>query len=180
MEQKSLNLLIVGFLTLILGLALIGTVASNVLDKTQKIDVSNEGYNLTDIGCFQGGQVNGTGDADCNITVTNAPTGWKSYDCPLTRVVVTNNSGTALTLDTDYSVYVSTGVIQMFNTTDTEVTVNAEEMLIDYTYCGDEYLTSEFGRSTSNLIPGFFALALLGISLLLFYSVAKAEGVFNL
>ena len=45
--------------------------------------------------------------------------------------------------------------------------------LVDYTYCNEGYMDSSWGRTVINLVPGFFALAILGASLLLFYSVAK-------
>lgn len=179
MEQKNLNLLILGFLTLMIGLAIIGTVATSSLDKTTKDNVVDESYNLTGIGCYDAGQVNGTEDTDCNITLVYAPTSWKVLDCPLTKVVVTNTAGTALNLDTDYNLFASQGIVAMLNTTDTNETNMGDDVLIDYTYCADDYLNSDFGRSVTNLLPGFFALALLGIALLLFYSVAKNEGIFN-
>jgi hypothetical protein len=179
MENKNLNLLILGFLTLIVGIALISTVSTSVLDRTSKDVVVDEAYNLTGVGCYQVGQVNGTTDVNCNITVVYAPTGWETSDCPLTSVVVSNTGGTALTLNTDYRLFAYNGIVQMLNTSATNLTNMGNNVLIDYTNCPADYLDSDFGRSVTNLVPGFFALALLGISLLIFYTIAKNEGIIN-
>jgi len=185
MEQKNINYVVLAFVFLIIGSLLIGQVASNVNDRTDKSKVFDEADNLVTTGCIvaatSGGQINGTDDADCNITVTYAPTGWKLYDsnsCPLTNVVVTNASGTVFTAGTDYNLFASTGIIQMLNTTATQSGF-ANSTLIDYTYCGDDYLNSTWGRSVLDTTVGFFALALLGISLWLFYSVFQSVGILN-
>jgi hypothetical protein len=170
-------MLVLAFVTLIIGVVLISTVASEALGVTTKTNIADESTNLSTISCYTGGEVNET-LAACNITVTNNPTGWKSNDCPLTNVVVTNNTGTALVLDTDYNLFASTGIVKMLNTTDTTLAATAGVVKIDYTYCGDDYLNLSWARTFVNLIAGFFALALMLISVGLFYNVAKANGIF--
>jgi hypothetical protein len=123
--------------------------------------VTDESYNLHTLGCYEGGQVNGTTDADCNLTVAYAPSGWKATDtdCYLSDVVVTNATGTAYTLNTDYKVFEITGIIQMLNTSTTETPNNVT--LIDYKYCGDSYMADSWGRSVLNVNVGLFAIAIL-------------------
>lgn len=174
MLSGSVSKLILAFVTLLLGVVLIGTVATNALAVTDKTTVTDESWNLA-TACIVGNQVNES-DADCNITVTNAPTGWKSNDCPLASVVVTNSTPYTFTLDTDYYLFTSTGIVQMLNTTSTRAG-HANTTLVDYKYCGDNYLNSSFGRTGVNLVPGFFGLALLLTSVGLFYNVAKEEGI---
>ena len=127
---------------------------------TQKTTVEDESYNLTELSCYASGEVNESADA-CVLTTTYAPTSWKQEDCPLTNVVVSNSAGTALTLDTDYTLVESTGIVSMLDTVDTNATNLGETVLIDYTYCGDDYLNSSWGRSILGVNAGLLAVALL-------------------
>lgn len=176
---SAIQKLILAFVTLILGAVLIGTIATNSLDVTAKTNIDDETHDLTSCVASHSSQgwVINESDADCNVTVTNYPTSWKVQDCPLTSVVVKNGTKTPLTVDTDYVVFDSSGVVKLKNTTATR-NLTGNDTFLYYTYCGDDYLNSGFGRSTLNMVAGFFAIALLGVSLLLFYSLAKEYDVF--
>jgi len=160
-KDNTLKTYITTFIVVILALAFLVSIATQTNTATTKTNVVDESYNLSGIGCYQGGQVNGTADPNCNITVTYAPTGWRSEDCPLTSVVLTNTTGTALTVTTDYVVFTSTGVIQLKNTTSTNVTNMGNNVLIDYSYCGDGYVNSSWGRTLLGTNVGMYALAIL-------------------
>jgi len=43
-----------------------------------------------------------TGMENADYTITNAPTGWKVLDCPITNFVLANASGSTLVEDTDF------------------------------------------------------------------------------
>jgi hypothetical protein len=159
-KDKTITVFMTMFIGILLALALIGTLADTSNEITSK-DVADESFNLATLGCYQGGQVNGTTDVNCNLTVANAPSGWKSEDCPLTSVVVTNNTGTALTLDTDYLVFDTTGIIQMLNTTSTVNTSLGNVAKVSYEYCEDDYLNSSWGRTMLGTNAGIFAMAIL-------------------
>jgi len=180
MEKQNVNYLVAAFLFLIVGIALIGSIASNINEKTDKSIVYDESSNLaTSCTIGSGDQSINESTSACNITVVNVPTSWKTLDCPLTNVVVMNTSaGTfpAITEGTDYNLYASTGIIQMLNTTNTDAG-DFNTTYVDYTYCGDDYLNSSWGRTVLKLVAGFFALALLGVSLWLFYNVFKSTGI---
>ena len=175
-KDKTISVFMTAFIGVLLAVALIGTLADTSNTATSKLTASDESYNLTGIGCYQGGQVNGTADANCNITVTYAPTGWEQEDCPLTSVVVTNSTGTALTLDTDYYLFPSTGIVQMLNTTDTDVGSMGDDVLIDYSYCGDGYLNSSWGRTILDTNVGMFAIAILIIAIAAAYVLLGKKG----
>ena len=64
----------------------------------------------------------------------------------------------------------------MLNTTDTR-RGDFNDTYISYAYCGDNYLNSAWGRTVLNLVAGFFALALLGIGIGTFYSIAKDANI---
>ncbi len=178
MESKNVNYLVLAFVFLIIGVALIGTISSEITNKTDKVVIVDESNDLT--GCIVpigGDLLFGVDDtaAACNITVTNAPTGWKKSECPLTSVTV-GNATLDFTDGTDYELVESTGLIALKNTT---ITSNSSinTTLVDYTYCADDYLNSSWGRSVLLTVPGFFALALLGIALWLFYAVFRNIGL---
>lgn len=184
MTENSGTKLIVAFVALIIGVVLVGTIASNSNDVTEKNVVVDETFNLASggTGCYGAVspfqvQVN---DSTCNLTVANRPTTWKVTDCPIGTIIIENASGTALTLNTDYRVYASQGIIQMLNTTATNSSSLGNNTLVNYNYCPDSYMNSSFGRSITNLIAGFFAIICLVVSVGLFYSVAKDEGILNI
>lgn len=172
MESKSLAFLITGFVLLIVGVSLLTPTAEIVLGQTDKLGISNEALDISSARINAAGNINET----LEFTVTNNPTGWKSEDCPLTNFVY-GNSTTDYTLTTDYLVTLSTGVFTLKNTTTTISGTNST--LADYTYCADDYLNSSWQRTVLNLVPGFFAIALLLIAVGLFYSVGKSEGVID-
>jgi hypothetical protein len=174
MEQKSINLLVFAFLTLILGLALIQPVSTDVLARTTKLNVLDENTSVA-TAVIDANNIN----ESINITLTNVPTSWKILDCPLSNYAITNSTGSALVETTDYLFYPAEGKFSLVNSTDVLAGVTGNNLTyVDYDYCGNDYLNSAFGRSTLKIVPGFFALAILGVSLFLFYSVAKNEGIF--
>jgi len=182
MEQKFINVLVLAFVFLIIGSVLLGSIATNIGERTDKTNIYDETFDLNALGCVNatgGGMINSTTDADCNITMANAPSGWKTTDCPLTSVTVLNTTaGTyaALSEGTDYDLFATTGIIHMLNTLDNDGgTFNTT--YVNYIHCEDDYLNSSWGRSILGTVPGFFALALLGVSLWLFYTVFKQVGI---
>ena len=169
------NKLILGFVMLIIGVILVGVIAQQTNLRTDKLSVGNESHALDEDGFPL---INGT----TAYTITNAPTGWKSTDCPLTNFIVTNQSGQALTLTTDYTVTLSTGEYLLVNNDNTNTTYGLygdleNSTYVSYTYCADDYLNQSWGRSVLDLVSGFFAIALLLGAIALFYSVAKDTGI---
>lgn len=178
-SNSSVSKLVFAFVALILGIALATTAATMTLEVTEKSIASEETYDLNTLGCYTAdGEVNESASA-CNITVTYAPTSWKIEDCPLTSVTVANATGTALTDDTDYILEETTGLVAFLNTTDTATAGLGNTSLITYTYCGDDYMNLNWGRTSMKTAVGFFALALLLVAIALFWSVAKDAGLLN-
>lgn len=166
--------LILAFIALIVGISLIGVIATNSLAVTEKINVLNETVNYT--AKMLVGEVNNSGT---NNTLTNYPTGWEIADCPLTALTAISANKTPLTLNTDYQVDLTTGVFAVLNTTITNITNNDGSVAyVSYTHCPSDYLNSSWGRSSLNLVAGFFAIGLLLVSVGLFYSVGKDAGFY--
>lgn len=164
--MADMDKFLIGFLIAILGAVLVGVIASQVLLKTEYLTVSNEEEAFI---------ANAGNESQTNITevhtVTNYPTTWKIADCPISSVSIKNASGgTALTDDTDYTLTESSGTWVFIRTDTTDALVGLENStFVDYSYCGNDYLNSSWGRNTLKLAPGFFVLLiLLGIIALLY------------
>lgn len=169
MTLNSIGKLIAAFVTLILGVSLLVTISGEALNKTSTINLPTELVTITTARTNPG--INDINTSVSNFTLVNKPTSWKQTDCP----VVLNsygNASTNFTLTTDYVFYNNLGIITLKNTTTTKASL-PNATYANYVYCGDDYLNSSFGRTTTLLIPGLFALALLAISVGLFYSIGK-------
>lgn len=153
---------------LILMLALIGALATETQNKTTYTGVTTESHALTLTGFPK---INTT----AVYTVTNAPTGWKIEDCPLTSFAIKNVSGQALTLTDDYTVNLSAGTYQLKNTVNTNTTFALyganNKTYVDYNYCADDYLNSSWGRTILNTGIGILAVAILVVAIVLVYKL---------
>ena len=171
MENSSVSKIVIGFFMIILGLALIVSVADSSALVTTKLNVVNETIDISSARNASGG-INITAS---NFTIANVPTGWKVDECPISSVTYGNNSED-YTLSTDYNFYAASGIVQVLPSAESNDN-NDNDTFIDYTYCPDAYVNVAWGRSVLNLVAGFFALAILGLGLGLFYSVAKDAGI---
>jgi len=173
MENKIINYLMLGFVFLILGTALIPTIATGTNDKTTKKLVFGENHNVTNAFNLTLPQINES-DPDSNFTITNYPTGWKTTGCPITSFSLQNDT-TTYASGVDYDFYPASGLVHMKNTTTTDGDLGTMapngDLFLRYNYCGEGYVDSGWGRTILSLVSGFFALALLGGSLYMFYRV---------
>jgi hypothetical protein len=156
MDKKGefgLGGIIMIFIAIIVGLTLIVPIFDTQTDLTTKRTVTNEPVSIS---AWR------NNSADINITkpftITNAPTGWKSEDCPLESVVYGNATNNYV-LTTDYTFTASTGVFYSKNTSNVKAGGNAT--FVDYIYCADGYNKDGASRSIAGLIGLFAALALL-------------------
>ena len=165
--------LILAFVTLLLGAVLIAQVATQgnlVTAKTTKFDESHS------ISSIREGAYSVNTTTNVSLTAANQ-INWKTEDCPITNLNITNSSGREYVLNTDYNANLVHGTFNFLNTSQVFNGTADNNTLADFTYCGDDYLNSSFGRSGVNLVPGFFALAILLVSVGLFFSVAKDYGI---
>jgi hypothetical protein len=173
MEKSSITMLIGAFVALIVGVSLIGVVATEGNEITNTITITDETVDFTSA-VLASGVINTTYE----FTIANAPTGWRITGCPITSFVLGNSSEDYTVVD--YTFTASSGVIVFNNSDNINASVlTTNETLVDYVYCDKEYLTQSWNRTIINLVPGFFALALMGIGIGLFYGVMKREGIFN-
>jgi hypothetical protein len=176
MDNKTIALLATAFVALIVGVSLLGVISTEEQSIVKYTDINNESISLATARA-EGGVINTTG-----ITVANAPSGWKaSGECPISSVVVKNQSESTLTSGTDYNVTVNTGIIIFHNTEDVNDSAGtySNSTFVYYEYCSDDYINSSWARTVLDTVPGFFAIALLLISVGIFYGILRKEGLLN-
>jgi len=178
------GILIAAFVMVILGVSLIGVIsqqANAAVAKERTVQAvtipRNESFS----------NANYTVNVSKSTAFTNAPTGWKVLDCPISNVLVWNTtiagvSDGLLTVTTDYTVDAAAGTISFLNSTDLGGnadlgTVYNNLTNVRYDYCADTYLNSGWGRTVLPLVGGFFALALLGVGIALFFQAGKQTGL---
>ena len=167
-----MSMLISAFLALIIGVSLVGVIATEGNTMTNTITITDE-----EVSIIPAILADGVINTSTELTIANAPSGWRTTGCPITSFVL-GNASEDYTLTTDYTFTAASGVITLKDTAEVNYTVFADNItLVDYAYCDDTYLTQGWNRTIIDLVPGFFALALMGIGVGLFYSVMRNEGI---
>ena len=173
----TVGIIISLFIAVLIGAVILNISAGQVNDLTG-LDYTTDSAQLI--------TRNTTGiDASVTYTVSEAPTGWKAASdsgCALTNFVLTNGTaGQTFTVTTDYVVDLQYGTYTLVNSTTAFAlfggeTGNDNTTVASYNYCPDGY-QSGFGGSALNLIPGFFALAILVSVAFLIFWILRREGV---
>jgi len=177
--NNTVALLIDAFVCLFLGLALIGVVANETNIKADPVATNNY---LLNINSAKSGSGTTNPSIEFKIADLTEPlTTWRASDgvCDYTAVdatlVITNGTVT-LVKNTDYKYSATNGSLTFQNTVGVNQT-KSNNTYVSYAACADDYVAGWAGNMLL-LVPGFFALALLGCSIALFYSAAKINGVF--
>jgi len=187
-NNRNVAILIGAFVSLLIGISLIGVVATSAQDittltyTTESFDQATEGIRLS--GNESAGDILATG----TYSIDQATTGtWKAddSDCVIDVTFVGNSTGVAggaagtLTETTDYTI-TDAGVLSLVGSAEVLAMTGAgvdNTTYIYYNYCPDDYLSQGWTRSVTDLVPGFFGIALLLVSVGLFYQVLKNEGL---
>jgi len=163
------------FVTLIIGISLIGVVATTTSTASDLALTQNETF---DISAAKNAANASAINTTSTISLTNAyaSTDWQYDTCDVSVTLLAIDNGTAATVTTDYVVG-GNGEINLTNSAFWHTESMNNDTLITYNYCQDGYLTEGWSRTVLDIVPGFFAIALLMVSLGLFYSVAKDTGI---
>lgn len=166
-EGNALVTIILLVMVILIGFALLNPVASTTNLITEKQLTANETKNLNN--CVARNVTNGGYDinvsnTNCNVTVGNwYPSGdWRRSDgqCALGSVVVKNGTSSALTLNTDYRLYASSGFVEYLNTLTTRNLTGNNTYLV-YDTCNEGYLQDAGTRGISKLVITMMVLVLL-------------------
>lgn len=183
--NNTVGLLVAAFVCLFIGLSLIGVVATEVNSRTD-LTPTTQTVSLVK---GNGAATNGNNNT-YNYPITEISEDWKQdvSECSAatlgtsTNIVVYNstgsemmNNGACTDINNDYYYVNSAKTIRLCNSAVMNTTTTAT---LRYQACADDYVQGWAGNMLI-LIPGFFALALLGCSLALFYAVANNTGIVN-
>lgn len=171
--QLGMGFYIMAFITIIVGVALMNQVINEQYKLTDKLSVVDE---VVSVAAAKNATTNNFNNSIGLTAVAKAPetTDWQYNNCPLSGVVVTNASGTELTVTTDYTFNTTTGVLSMEDNSDT-VAAFAENnnSLIDYNYCDDGYNTGSGSRGVARLFTLFMAMGIAFVA----YAGMKQMGI---
>jgi hypothetical protein len=174
MDQKNTSLLVIGFVAILLGSILVSQAAA-IGNKVTSLTIVDPETVATATAKLAGNNVN----ASVKYTLANAPTGWKLNEaqCNIVVTKVTNGT-TTFTPTTDYA-YTSAGVINLVNSTAVVGSLGTNSTYVTYSYCGDDYVTSSFGRTGIQTSFGLFGIAILLAGVGMFFGLAKNNGIFE-
>jgi len=170
---RSISAILIVFVTLIIGIALIADISS-LTNKSTSLTSYTETIDLSSAR-LAGGTINETYD----YILTNAVySSWRAdiSDCLVETVSYTNQTGAVVVADTDYTFTSTTAVFNVLNT-ESMNDAASNTTAVTYNYCDDNY-QSGWGATVLKLVPGFFALALLGAALFFLTDRFKDSGVF--
>jgi hypothetical protein len=171
-EGKNIGLIITVAVALILGVVLIQIIAGQIVTKTD-LTVKSETIDMSSARLEEGG-------FDPAVSVATLGTGltdWRNAysECIPTTVKLINQSGATMTVNTDYFYTKTNGSIRIANT----VAMNSSMVnstTVSYSYCPSDYVSGWAG-TVSDLIPGFFALAILLTAVFVIFYVLREQGV---
>lgn len=174
--EKGLNKILIGFILIVLAAVLIPVAADLINAKTTVAVATDIPFNIA-AARLAGNNINESNPAS-NATLTGQygyP--WKATDCPATNFLYGNlttaNATTAWTLNTDYTVDLSLGILHVKNSTNT-IASRTNLTYMDYNYCPNDYINNSFGRNIISLIAGFMVLlVLIGVAIGLVVSGIK-------
>jgi len=167
----EIRIILAAFIAILIGVILVSVVATEQTPLTQLSKQRNESLTFVKNGVF----VNNTTAYTVNFPPAN-PIDDANRGCAISSFSLQNSTGTNWVLTTDYTVTLSTGVFYLKNTTNTVHTSN-NITYVTYNYCDDTYLRSSWSRSALEMMPGFAALAILLISIGMFYQIARSSGI---
>lgn len=180
MENKIIGMLVAAFVCLFVGLSLIGVISNGLISNTNLAygsEVVNYGNSVG-----AGGIINPNAayyPKFVNYTDTRNDGIRASEECGKSAVIasITVYNTTSAFTAADYVIQTNGSIQYKAGLVANATSKVSNNSILYYRYCEDSYVQSGWGKTMLNLIPGFFALALLACSLGLFYGVAKQTGI---
>jgi len=159
--QIMLGALIVMFMGAIVVMAMLPSISDNTEVMLDKQTIINETVTVTTAKI--GGAANFNVSVDLGPVVENASTAWEVTNCPISSITLVNETGSALTVVSDYNISTTSGIINMGNTSTTAAAFAASNTSrVSYTYCADGYISDSGARGVTRTILIFAALGLVG------------------
>ncbi len=181
MEKSHVQILIGGFIAILLVAVLIGTIASETQTKTTKGYQLNATFDITGFKTLFNNTINTSYTKLLAKGYPGADVRTDTAACNIDDLVIyigTNATDKALILNTDFN-YTTRGLVAFYNSTSMWDN-RTNTTLVTYRYCGTDYLTESWSRSLLNVVPGLIALACLVIAVAIGYVILKQENIGDL
>lgn len=179
---NSVQKLLMAFLSIIVGVALLGQIATSSYAVTEPVYVIDEQLDISSARIADAKDL----DNSVDLYVANAYTtsgDWRTTtsrpsECDISNdFTLQNQSGVTTTVTTDYTIS-EVGVVNV-NNVSILYAAPTNTTYVSYAYCETDYVTEGWARSSITLVSGLFAIALLAVGVGLFYSLAKDAGLMN-
>lgn len=184
-ETKNLwiGILVVAFMTILVGTIGSQIIAENVIGITQK-EVKTETLNLAPA------IVNGTYINDTSISLSSS-TLYDSFrtdytECEVTALLtVANGTGTAKTTPATYNFTKASGTTPAYikisralavDTDKNWISSSSNTSTITYSHCQDNYIGG-WQKNILNLVPGFFALGVFAAGAFVIFLILKKSDI---
>jgi flagellar hook-associated protein FlgK len=153
-QLKALSPIIYMFLVIVIGVAFVVSNANSISTSVQSQPITDESVNFASARIAANLSIN----ESKVFTVTYNPVAQSNLS--LTDFVLTNASGSAATVTTDYVVNLATGGFTLKNTT-FWLNPASNISLVDYNYYDNNYVEDTGTRTMLSLIVFFLALGIL-------------------
>jgi len=182
MENKTVGIIIGAAVVLILGIVLVSIIAEQSNNATSTT-VYTQSLTIP-----RNDTANGVNSSVKFHLTHGCPYATNDFrgeiGCELTILSVKNVSGVALTDPTDYVGYANGAVCSgnvsgdlIFKNSTNLVAQLSNATTITYSTCAEDYVAQSWGRTMLNMVPGFFAMAILIGAAFLIFKITKTEGI---
>lgn len=183
MKAKTVGIIISVAIAILLGAILIGIIADNVAER-QKFVSYTETVDISPVR-LAGGTINYTATVRLlasDILAHPASGNWRTdyTECAISSVNYYNQSGALMSNSADYTwVEDGNGIVGWLrpkNSANLNSSL-ANTTTIVYTTCADDFVVAGWGRTVMNMVPGFFAIAILLAGAFVIFWILKEEGI---
>lgn len=153
----KVGLLILLAISLLVSTLFVGVLANQIETRTQ-LTTKTQSIDIT-----PARDADGVINTNYAFVLDTGVADWRNDQystCIPTTVVYKNETGTTMTLTTDYAFTAANASLTLKNVDNLNRSLT-NITTVSYRYCPDGYV-SGFGNSTMNMVPGFFVLMILG------------------
>jgi hypothetical protein len=183
MDKSAVGILIGAFVAILIGVIGVAIVADSTISKTQ-LTTTIEQLSLTPA------IINATwyNETPISLGTHSVQSGFRTdySECEITSLIsVTNYSGTAKTTPAKYNftaassstpAYITLAGGDVIDTAKDWISATSNTTFVTYRYCADDYIGG-WAKTVTNLVPGFFAIAIMIAAAFIIFWILKKENV---
>ncbi len=173
-KLNTTGILIGAAIACLVGVLFITILADQTVQVTGLTPVASKSLDISGA-VLNGGTINTSYEFTLADTVTTGTFKAEYPECAVSTIVLKNQTGSDMTLTTHYLYTAGTGVLTLKNVAVLNQSLGAQNTTyVSYSYCPAGYVSS-WGGTVADMVPGFFALAILGACIVLVVKLTKKE-----